>query len=173
MERMTLDLSAKPCRFPALTKQAHGTICGVSTEATSFYFSDKILMTVCQGGKLSQWIHVPTDTADPATSTEHRLLPTVGDDPGLDFEDGENSNEIDGLLPLPYLTPKTILGGSTSERSTVGRLLAAHAATMMIARDADETRLVVLGLGLEMGTPEGGIEREGFFDLLELMLRVV
>lgn len=42
--------------FPAKTKQATGTINGVPTEATSISFSDRIVVTISQEGRLSQWV---------------------------------------------------------------------------------------------------------------------
>lgn len=47
---------AKEEQFPARTRQATGTINGVATEATSMFFSDKIMVTVSQEGRLSQWV---------------------------------------------------------------------------------------------------------------------
>lgn len=42
--------------FPATSKNASGQVDGVSTEATALFFSDKILVTLCQEGRLSQWV---------------------------------------------------------------------------------------------------------------------
>lgn len=42
--------------FPATTKQAAGLVNGVQTAVSSIYFADKILLTVSQGGRLSQWV---------------------------------------------------------------------------------------------------------------------
>jgi proteasome assembly chaperone 3 len=42
--------------FPAETKQATGDINGLTTEATSISFSDKILITITQEGRLAQWV---------------------------------------------------------------------------------------------------------------------
>lgn len=42
--------------FPARSKQATGTVNGVPTEVTSMAFSDKIMVTISQDGKLSQWV---------------------------------------------------------------------------------------------------------------------
>lgn len=43
-------------QFPARTKQETGTVNGVTTEATSMFFSDKIVVTLSQQGRLSQWV---------------------------------------------------------------------------------------------------------------------
>lgn len=42
--------------FPAQTRRETGTVNGVPTEATSMYFSDKIVVTISQEGRLSQWV---------------------------------------------------------------------------------------------------------------------
>jgi proteasome assembly chaperone 3 len=42
--------------FPAPTKQAAGFVKGTYTDVSSIYFADKILITISQGGRLSQWV---------------------------------------------------------------------------------------------------------------------
>jgi proteasome assembly chaperone 3 len=42
--------------FPAASKQATGPIDGVETEASSIFFADRIMVTLSQEGKLSQWV---------------------------------------------------------------------------------------------------------------------
>jgi proteasome assembly chaperone 3 len=42
--------------FPAQAKQASGLVNGVQTEVCSVYFADKILITISQAGRLSQWV---------------------------------------------------------------------------------------------------------------------
>jgi hypothetical protein len=42
--------------FPAETKQARGDINGLTTEVTSIFFSDKIMITITQEGRLAQWV---------------------------------------------------------------------------------------------------------------------
>lgn len=44
--------------FPAASKHETGQIDGVATEATALFFSDRILLTLCQEGRLSQWASV-------------------------------------------------------------------------------------------------------------------
>lgn len=43
--------------FPAKTKHVQGTVNGTSTAISSMYFSDKILITISQAGRLSQWVY--------------------------------------------------------------------------------------------------------------------
>lgn len=42
--------------FPAPSKQATGLVNGVETEVSSMNFSDKIMVTISQGGRLAQWV---------------------------------------------------------------------------------------------------------------------
>lgn len=59
MQSMGLDdggVESTP--FPAATKQAAGLVNGVQTDVSSVYFADKILITISQGGRLSQWVRL-------------------------------------------------------------------------------------------------------------------
>lgn len=51
-------------KFPALSKQATGLFNGVVTEVTSMTFADKILVTISQGGRLSQWVWISLPKKD-------------------------------------------------------------------------------------------------------------
>lgn len=42
--------------YPALTKQAAAHIDGIRTEVMSIYFSDRIMITISQDGRLAQWV---------------------------------------------------------------------------------------------------------------------
>ena len=42
--------------FPAPAREASGLVNGIPTEVTSTSFSDKILITISQEGRLSQWV---------------------------------------------------------------------------------------------------------------------
>ena len=66
---------------------------------------------------------------------------------------------------MSHLSPHTLLGGATSERETVGQLLATQIASTIVTRNLDERRTVVLGLGLR----EAELRREAFFDLVDLV----
>lgn len=52
---ITMESSAT---YPAPTKQAAVEINGVKTDAMSMSFSDKIMITITQGGRLAQWVSV-------------------------------------------------------------------------------------------------------------------
>lgn len=42
--------------FPAATKQAAGMVNGILTDVMSVSFSDKILVTISQRGRLAHWV---------------------------------------------------------------------------------------------------------------------
>jgi len=44
--------------FPTATKIASGLVNGTETQVSSIYFTDKILITITQGGRLSQWVFI-------------------------------------------------------------------------------------------------------------------
>ena len=43
--------------YPVKTKQTVGTIDGVATDVMALSFSDKIMITITQHGRLAQWVH--------------------------------------------------------------------------------------------------------------------
>ena len=96
-------------------------------------------------------IHVSLDSVDPVHRDHY--LPT--------------DTDLNGLLPMPHLTPKTLLGGSTNERETIGQLYATHIASAIATKDPQENRTVLVGLGLS----HSKADREVFFDLLELAMK--
>jgi proteasome assembly chaperone 3 len=75
----------------------------------------------------------------------------------------------DDLLPLEHLTPKTLLGAGGEQREIIGHLYASQIASRIATRDPEETRTVVVGLGLQKSEQE----REAFFDLIELVQKVL
>jgi proteasome assembly chaperone 3 len=74
-----------------------------------------------------------------------------------------------GLLPSTHLTPQTLLGGGGDNRETLGQLYAAQIASQISARNPDDRRTLVVGLGLQ----KLDTEREAFFDMLELVQKVL
>ena len=50
------DLNVREEPFPAKSKEASGAINGVATDVSSKSFSDKLLITISQEGRLSQWV---------------------------------------------------------------------------------------------------------------------
>jgi hypothetical protein len=73
---LSFDGGVADSPFPAPSKQAAGLVNGTQTDVSSVYFSDKILITISQGGRLSQWVYllkvypriVLTCYADPSTA---------------------------------------------------------------------------------------------------------
>ena len=96
-------------------------------------------------------IHVPLDSSDPNFADQY--MPS--------------GNDEDTLLPMAHLSPKTLLGGSTSERETVGHLYATQIASAIVARNPEEKRTVLVGLGLS----KFEARREVFYDTVDLLMR--
>jgi len=96
-------------------------------------------------------IQVPLSSASPTT-----------------FDTALPSNNED-MLPLGHLTPKTLLGAGGEQRETLGHLYASQIASVIATRNPEESRTVVVGLGLQ----KVEIQREAFFDLLELLQKVI
>jgi proteasome assembly chaperone 3 len=73
------------------------------------------------------------------------------------------------MLPLGHLTPKTLLGAGGEQRETMGHLYASQIASVIATRNPEETRTVVVGLGLQ----RVDMDREAFFDMLELIQKII
>jgi proteasome assembly chaperone 3 len=73
------------------------------------------------------------------------------------------------MLPLGHLTPKTLLGAGSDQRETAGHLYASQIASAIVTRDPEETRTIVVGFGLQ----KIDLEREAFFDMMELIQKVI
>jgi len=56
------DPEARDEPFPASSKQVTGTVNSIQTEVARMNFSDKILITISQGGRLAQWVSGWTQT---------------------------------------------------------------------------------------------------------------
>ncbi|KAK4250721.1 hypothetical protein C7999DRAFT_38320 [Corynascus novoguineensis] len=137
--------------FPAPSKRVLGTVNGIQTEVESLGFSDKIMLTVSQGGRLAQWIQVPLSA--PSSASVDMALPGAGL----------------SALPSTHLTPKTLVGVGGEGRETLAHLYASQIASHLALRDPNEKRTLLLGLGLDKS--EGGAE--AFYDLLDLVLQVL
>jgi proteasome assembly chaperone 3 len=84
----------------------------------------------------------------------------------LDRDDDDPESD---LLPMHHLTATTILGGTVPELDILGQTLATQVATALKTRDERETRMVVLGMGLDRSM----IGREGFSELVGLVLEII
>jgi len=168
LQNIAIGGGLEPMPFPAATKHAAGLVNGTETDVFSVYFSDKIMITISQGGRLSQWvrlfmifdillskifiqIQVPLNSASPTA-----------------FDTALPSDDSD-MLPLNHLTPKTLLGAGGEQRETIGHLYATQIASTIATRNPEEMRTVLVGLGLL----KVDMEREAFFDFLELVQKVI
>lgn len=73
------------------------------------------------------------------------------------------------MLPLSHLSPKTLMGGGGEQRETLGHLYAVQIASVIATRNPEESRTIIMGLGLQ----KVDMEREAFFDMLELLQKVI
>ncbi|WEW61539.1 hypothetical protein PRK78_007029 [Emydomyces testavorans] len=137
--------------FPAQTKQAAGLVGGIQTDVMMISFSDKILVTVTQNGRLAHWLHVPLENTNPGTGGYHTIP-----------EEGEDS-----LIPLAELTATTVLGGRSPGWERIGHLYACQIASAIATKYPNEKRLLVVGLGLDK--PDA--DRDIFFGIIDLVLR--
>ena len=78
-----------------------------------------------------------------------------------------NGDDDDSLLPLTHLTPTTLLGGTVPEREATGQLIAVQLASIITARNKDEGRMVMVGLGLKSAE----LDQQSFLELMELVGR--
>ncbi|EAT90790.1 hypothetical protein SNOG_01141 [Parastagonospora nodorum SN15] len=142
------DYAVSHTSYPARTKTSSATIKGLRTVATAVNFADKILITV----------HVPLDiAATDASVTSNAYLDREEDDPSSD------------LLPMHHLTATTILGGTVPGLEILGQTLATQIASAIKTRDERETRIVVLGMGLDKSMASRG----EFGALIGLVLEVI
>ncbi|KAJ4318574.1 hypothetical protein N0V94_004352 [Neodidymelliopsis sp. IMI 364377] len=152
------EYTITPAPFPARTKSASVNINNRETTATSMSFADKILITVTQDGRLAHWVHVPLDISATDASVTSQAY--------LDRDDGDPTSD---LLPMHHLTATTILGGTIPELEVLGQTLATQIASAIKTQNDRETRMVVLGMGLDK-TMTGRTE---FSELVGLVLEVL
>lgn len=86
--------------------------------------------------------------------------------PYLDRDDEDPASD---LLPMHHLTATTILGGTVPELDILGQTLATQVASAIKTRDDRETRMVVVGMGLDKNM----VGREEFSELVGLLLQVI
>ncbi|EEH22185.1 hypothetical protein PABG_04396 [Paracoccidioides brasiliensis Pb03] len=157
LEAMTKSAGPLPDQtglpFPASVKQASAVLGGVLTDVMSVSFSDKILVTISQNGKLGQWLHVPLENTNPGTDGSH----------------SHSDPSEDGLLPLPNLTATSVLGARGTHRETIGQLYTCQIASLIVTKNPIERRLLVVGLGIE----ESELDRDIFFGVIDLVLKCI
>lgn len=150
--------TASPAPFPAQSRTSNTSIQGIPTTTTSLLFSDRILLTLSQTGRINHWIHVPLAHASLAS-----LLPAQ--QPPSYSETGPDAS----LLPMNRLTATTVLGGTKPELETVGTTLATTVGSAVVMRNGEEGRTLVLGLGLASAE----VDRVGFDGLVGACLDVL
>ncbi|KAF1926845.1 uncharacterized protein M421DRAFT_422450 [Didymella exigua CBS 183.55] len=158
MAAETEDYTIRAAPFPARSKTASSSINGKETTATSMSFLDKILITVTQEGRLAHWVHVPLGiSAIDAGATSQSYL---------DRDDEDASSD---LLPMHHLTATNVLGGTIPELEVLGQTLATQIASAIKTQNDRETRMVVLGMGLDKSVSG----RQEFSELVGLVLEVL
>ena len=82
---------------------------------------------------------------------------------------GENflPSSEDSMLPLSNLTAVPLLGGGHSERQMIGQLYASQLASLVVSKNPEESRTVLVGLGLS----KIEANQTQYLDLLELVTR--
>ncbi|KAJ5570224.1 uncharacterized protein N7459_009654 [Penicillium hispanicum] len=139
--------------FPAATKQVAGLVNGIQTDVMVISFSDKIIVTISQEGRLAHWLHVPLGNQNPGTDGMHTF----------------SQASEDSLLPLSDLTATSILGGYAPGQDTIGQLFARQIGTAIATKSPSEKRLLVVGLGLG----STGADRNSFFAVIDLVLHCI
>ncbi|KAF2128813.1 hypothetical protein P153DRAFT_386016 [Dothidotthia symphoricarpi CBS 119687] len=154
----TGEYTVTPAAYPARTRTASSIISGIETIATTVNFTDKLLVTVTQQGKLAHWVHVPLDIAGTDASM-----------PSNPYFDRDDEDPTSDLLPMHHLTATTILGGTMANLDVLGQTLATQIASIIKTRDERDTRMLVVGMGLEKSMSG----REQFSELIGLVMEVL
>lgn len=138
--------------YPAQTKQAAGQVDGIPTDVMVITFSDKIMVTVTQAGRLAQWVNIHLQNDNPTDPDSHLI--------------SDRSND-DSLLPSSRFTPRTLLGAGGPNRETIGHLYASQIASAITTKNPTESRSLALGLGLA----KVDTSRDIFLEIIELVLK--
>ena len=97
------------------------------------------------------------------------LSPSISDTRQTgNFADDDEALPSD-LLPMPHLTATTVLGGTVPERDTVAQLLATQIGSAIAMRDPQESRMLVVGTGLQ----QAELSRDEFMSLVDLALEAL
>ncbi|KAK7894455.1 hypothetical protein LTR67_006216 [Exophiala xenobiotica] len=140
--------------FPAPTRQLAGEINGVKTDIMHMSFADKIMITITQNGRLSQWVTVPLLSDNPTHSDPY-------------FQTARSDE--DNLLPSARFSPRVLLGAGGSDREAMGQLYASQIANAIVTKSPEESRSLMLGLGLA----KVELDREVFLQIIDLVLSVL
>ena len=85
------------------------------------------------------------------------------------YHDRDDEDPASDLLPMHHLTATTILGGTMADLDVLGQTLATQIASIVKTRDERDTRMVVVGMGLEKSM--GG--KDQFSELVGLVMEVL
>jgi proteasome assembly chaperone 3 len=85
------------------------------------------------------------------------------------YLDHDEEDPNSDLLPMHHLTATTVLGGTVAELDVLGQTLATQIASAIKTRDERETRMVVVGMGLDKSM----VGREAFSEVVGLVLEVI
>jgi proteasome assembly chaperone 3 len=85
------------------------------------------------------------------------------------YLDRDEEDPSSDLLPMHHLTATTILGGTVAELDVLGQTLATQIASAIKTRNERETRMVVLGMGLDKSM----VGRDAYSELIGLVLEII
>ena len=157
--------------FPAPTQQVAGEINGVKTDVMYMSFADKIMITISQNGKLGQWVCLPSIL--PTTRLIWMVkvtVPLLSENPTQsDPYFQTNRSGDDALLPSVRFSPRTLLGAGGTDREAMGQLYASQIANAIVTKSPEESRSLMLGLGLV----KVEIDREVFWQVIDLVLSII
>lgn len=85
------------------------------------------------------------------------------------YLDRDEEDLTSDLLPMHHLTATTVLGGTVPELDVLGQTLATQIASAIKTRDERETRMVVIGMGLDKAM----IAREEYTQLIAVVLEII
>lgn len=141
--------------YPAHTRQTASIVNDVPTQCTITSFADKIMITITQNGRLGQWLTVPLLADNPTSNDPH-------------FNLAQAATE-DSLLPVTRFQPRTLLGAGGGQRETMGLLYASQVASLITTKNPEESRVLMLGLGLV----KVEMERDVFLQILDLVTKAL
>ena len=79
------------------------------------------------------------------------------------------NSDDDALLPSTRFQPRTLLGAGTSDREMMGHLYASQIAHAITTKHPEESRTLMLGLGLAKADQD----RDVFLQIIDLVLKVL
>lgn len=97
-------------------------------------------------------------------------MPLLSDNPThSDTHFNIESSQEDSMLPTTRFQPRTLLGAGSNEREMLGQLYASQIASMITSKTPEESRTLLLGLGLA----KVEMDRDTFLETLNLVLEIL